>query len=76
MSGATFVVPVEERSDAMTLIRSYVLPAFLISVLMSALSALLDLSIPTVSAGAAFGVAIWFWDRDRRAAAAKASQPS
>ncbi len=59
----------------MTFFKSWVLPPAFIAVLMSALSAALDLSAVSVAVGAAFGVAFVYWDRDRRRAiAGKASQ--
>lgn len=63
-------------SNSLSFLKTWVLPPFFIAVVMSALSAVLDLSIPSVSAGAAFGVAMMYWDRDRRRAIAdRASQP-
>lgn len=62
--------------DALKFITSWVLPPMYVAVAMSVLSAVLDLSIPWVSASAAFGVAILYWARDhRRAIADRASQP-
>lgn len=56
-------------------LKSYVLPPLFISVTMSALSAAIDLSTVSVAVGAAFGVAIWYWDRDRRSVVGKAPRP-
>ena len=65
----------EEMTTAVQILKSYVLPPSLIAVTVSALSDALDLSTASVAVGAAFGVAFWYWDRDRRSAAAKASEP-
>lgn len=49
----------------------YLIIPFCAAVFMSILSALLDLSAAAVAAGAAFGVAFAFWNRNRRAAEVK-----
>jgi hypothetical protein len=56
-------------------LKSYVLPPLFVSVTMSALSAAIDLSTVSVAVGAAFGVAFWYWDRDRRSVAVKVLGP-
>ncbi len=60
----------EQMKNALKALKSYVLPPLFSSVTASVAGAVMDLSTVAVSAAAAFGVAIWFWDRDRRSVAA------
>lgn len=62
-------------SNALTFIKAYIVPPLVASVGASVTGALFDLSTVSVSVAAAFGFAVSYWDRDRRAAVGKALQP-